>query len=315
MIALLKKFPLSTRLIFIGAMFCINYVLFPVLASMLLLPFCGMDKVQSIFAGNIVTQSDKYIFLFVQGFASLGAFVFTSLLLAQLETRFVAKRMALGVTPAMRLVVMAVFAVLVAQVFIQFLVEMNQKIPLPDFFKVLIEQGKKQEAMEKALLQGGSILIFIVNVLVLAIIPAIGEEFFFRGLVLGDLLQSKINPVFSIAVTGLLFSIAHQQPDNFLAIWVLGCFLGFLYYISGSIWLSIAAHFVNNILVVVLQYLFSSGYLKTDISEAEMPLYVTLISFALFGGCLFVLNKWRRNVDFSLELDEPEPLNEEEDYI
>ena len=315
MVAFLKKFPLSIRLIFIGAMFCINYVLFPVLATMLLMPICGMDKVQSIFGGNLITSSDKYIFLFVQGVASLGAFVFTSLLLAQLETPYVIKRMALGVRPAIRMLVLAVLAILVAQAFIQFLVELNQKIPLPGFLKGLAEQGKMQEGMEKALLQGSSVLMLLCNTLVLAVIPAVGEEFFFRGLVLGDLLRGKINPVFSIVVTGLMFSIAHQQPDNFLAIWVLGCFLGFLFYISGSIWLSVAAHFVNNILVVILQYLVNNGYIKTDITEAELPLYVTLLSIVLFGGCVFVLNKWRRTIDFSMELDEPEPMIEEEDYI
>jgi len=311
----LRNFPLGIRLVLIAVIFCFNYFFFPVVGALLTLPFLGMAKIEAVFAGNFGGITDKYVFLFVQGIASLGTFAFTSLLISQLETGFVVKRMALAVKPALKLLVVAVIAVLVSQAFIQLLVDLNQKIPLPHALKFLVEQGKQQEAIENSLLEGTSVFMFLANALVLALIPAIGEEFFFRGIVLGDLLKSKINPVVSILATGLLFSMAHVQPDNFLAIWVLGSFLGFLYYISGSIWLSVAAHFVNNFLVVLLKYIYNAGIIKTNIAEAEIPLYAGLISLVLFTGCVLILNKWRRPIDFNSELDETDVINEEEHYI
>ena len=294
-----------------GVMLLFNYVLFPVVATLFVLPFFGMDKLNNVFAGHFTTETDKYVFLFVQGLASLGAFGLTSLLMSQLETRFVPKRLALTIKPAFRLVAVAIVSILAAQVLIQLLVELNQMIPVPNALKFLAEQGKQAEETEGALMKGHSLLLFLCNTLVLALIPALVEELFFRGLLLGELLKSKVSPVLAIIVTGLLFSIAHTQYDNFLAIWVLGAFLGYLYYLSGSLWLSIIAHFTNNFLLILLKYLYNSGIIKTDIAEADVPVYAAIISIAVFIICVFVLGKWRRPVDFELELSDPDLINEE----
>ena len=72
-----------------------------------------------------------------------------------------------------------------------------------------------------------------------------------------------------------------------------------------------AAHFTNNFLLILLKYLYNSGFIKADIAEADMPLYATLVSIALFLVCLFILSKWRRPVDFELELGDPDLTNEE----
>jgi hypothetical protein len=74
-----------------------------------------------------------------------------------------------------------------------------------------------------------------------------------------------------------------------------------------------AAHFTNNFLVILFKYLYNSGYIKSDIAEATFPLYAVVISAAVFMLCLFVINKWRRPVDFSIQLSAP-VLDEEEGY-
>ncbi len=309
MIPAFRNLPLSARLLLMGAMFLFNYLLFPTVAALFVLPFYGMDKLTGVLNGKFVTETDKYIFLFVQGAASLGAFGFTSLLMSQLETRFVVKRLALGIRPGLKLILIAVFSIIAAQAFIQFLVEINQKIPLPTALNFLAEQGKHEEEIMQALMKGSSFKLFLCNSVVLAMVPAIGEELFFRGLILGELLKARISPIVAILVTGFLFSIAHAEYDNVLAIWVLGSFLGYLYYVSGSLWLSVIAHFTNNFLLILLKYLYNIGFIKADIAEADMPLYATLVSIVLFLLCLFALNKWRRPVDF--ELGDPELINEE----
>ena len=159
-----------------GVMLLFNYVLFPVVATLFVLPFFGMDKLNNVFAGHFTTETDKYVFLFVQGLASLGAFGLTSLLMSQLETRFVPKRLALTIKPAFRLVAVAIVSILAAQVLIQLLVELNQMIPVPNALKFLAEQGKQAEETEGALMKGHSLLLFLCNTLVLALIPALVEE-------------------------------------------------------------------------------------------------------------------------------------------
>ena len=311
MIPSYKTFPLAVRLLVIFILFAFNYLLFPSLASLFVIPFYGMERLQSLFTGNFVTEADKYVFLFVQGVGSLGGFAFTSLLIAQLESGFVSKRLGLVLKPSVKFVALAAIGILASQLFIQLLVDLNEKIPLPDAFKALVDQGKKAEAVMNALLKGSSVLQFLADTLVLAIIPAFGEELFFRGLLLGDLLKSKVNPVFAIIATGLVFSIAHAEVNNVLAIWVLGSFLGYLYYVSGSLYLSMCAHFLNNFLVVLFKYLYNTGVIGADIAEGEAPLYATVISIAVFLACVFMLNKWRKPVDFEVILNEPPFINEE----
>ena len=226
-----QNFSLGTRLLLIFGPLMFNYILFPTVAAMFVEPFYGIERVTSIFSGNFASEGDKYVFLFVQGVGSLGAFAFTSLLISQMETGFVMKRLGLNVMPGIKFIAITIIAILIGQLLTQFLVEINQKIPVPNALKFLEEQGKQAEKITEGVLNGKSIPLFLVNVLVLAVIPAIGEEFFFRGLILGDLLKSKINPAIAIISTGLLFSISHLEFSNLLAIWVLGSFLGYLYYV------------------------------------------------------------------------------------
>ena len=313
MIPPFKNFPLGIRLAFIFALFCFNAILFGFVGELFLAPFYKMDlaKVTSICEGNFTANGDLYGFLLVQAVGSLGMFALTALLISQLETGFIGKRLAMGIRPAFKLVVVAIIGVLGAQLFIQFLVELNEKVPIPDALKFLAEQGKQAEKIELALMKGNSLLMFLANTLVLAVVPAFAEELFFRGLILGDLLKSKVNPAVAIISTGLLFSIAHSQFNNLLAIWVLGSFLGYLYYASGSLWLPVIAHFTNNFLLILLKYIYNAGLIKTDIAEVDIPLYATLVSTALFLVCFFILTKWRRPVDFELELGDPDLINEE----
>ena len=305
----LSQLPLGVRVFLMFILLVINYLIFPTAAAIILVPFIGLEKVQSIAAGNLVLESDKYIFLFLQGVGSLGAFAFTALLFSQIETGFPFKRLKINIKSPLKFFALALLSIMVAQVFIQFLVELNQKIPVPDAFKSLVEIGKQEEKMLDAMLAGTSVIHFIVITLVMAVIPAIAEEFFFRGLLLGELLREKIHPAVAITVTGFIFSMAHIQFENFIAIWVLGAFLGYVFYITGSLWVSIAVHFTNNFLAVFLKYLYNAGKLSTDVSEASMPAYAVVISIIIFSACIFLFNKWKMPVNFEEQsFNEPTEL-------
>jgi membrane protease YdiL (CAAX protease family) len=212
----------------------------------------------------------------------------------------------LGLTkkPAVKFIALAIFAILVSQFFLDFLVSINQAIPLPENLKFIKDSSKKMEQVTNALLSGTSIIQFIANVVVVAFIPAIAEEFFFRGLLLGDLLKGKVHPAIAIIVTGFIFAIGHAYYENTLAIWALGSFLGYLYYVSGSLWLPIAAHFANNFLGVLLKYLVNLGVIGNEMANAKTPLYVTFISLAIFGACIFLFYKWKNPATF-VELPKP----------
>ena len=92
----------------------------------------------------------------------------------------------------------------------------------------------------------------LFNIIVMAIIPAFGEELLFRGLLQKSLFK-KIGEIhISIFITALLFSAIHFHLDGLLPRFFLGIILGYLFYWSQSLWIPIIAHFINNDIVIYL---------------------------------------------------------------
>lgn len=100
-----------------------------------------------------------------------------------------------------------------------------------------------------------------VNMLMIALIPAIGEELIFRGCLQQILIKAFKNPHTAILVTAIIFSAVHFQFYGFFPRVFLGMLLGYLFYWSKSVWLSAGAHFFNNGLAV-LSASFSSLHSK-----------------------------------------------------
>ena len=101
----------------------------------------------------------------------------------------------------------------------------------------------------------------LLNLLVIALIPAVGEEMTFRG-VLQQSLTRRMNPHVAIFLSAAIFSFFHFQFFGFFPRLFLGILLGYMFYITGSLWTSILMHFVNNGAAVTLYYLGNIGVIE-----------------------------------------------------
>jgi membrane protease YdiL (CAAX protease family) len=102
---------------------------------------------------------------------------------------------------------------------------------------------------------GNTPLSFFINLIVICIIPAIAEELTFRG-VLQQLGFGLFNsPYLGITFAAFIFAIIHFQPLNFLPIFTLGWVFGYIVYITGSLWITILLHFLNNAFRLILLHL------------------------------------------------------------
>ena len=101
----------------------------------------------------------------------------------------------------------------------------------------------------------------LLNLLVIALIPAVGEEMTFRG-VIQQSLTRRMNPHVAIILSAAIFSFFHFQFYGFLPRLFLGILLGYMFYITGSLWTSILMHFVNNGAAVTLYYLGNIGVIE-----------------------------------------------------
>lgn len=211
------------------------------------------------------------------------------------------------------IVLLIVFAALYAQSFFS---QINEQIPLTDrlrdTFKNLDEQYTKQVM---AMARMNNFTDYILSLLMLALLPAVFEEMFFRGALQQTMIALFRTTFPAIFVTSLIFSIAHFSFEGFLTRLFLSIVLGYLFYYSKNIWLSIVAHFANNAVVVTSIYLLSrEGKLTEEAMKDEhYPLYIGVLAItAIFG--LFVFYK-RECVAVTPPVAEDDPLSDHEFHI
>jgi membrane protease YdiL (CAAX protease family) len=128
----------------------------------------------------------------------------------------------------------------------------------------------------------------------MAVIPALGEEFLFRGLIQKLFKDLSGNVHAGIILSAILFSAMHMQFYGFIPRFALGVMLGYMMYWSGSLWLPIIAHFINNFLAVITTWAAANGSLKInpDTIGTEPGQSAMLgISVFLTWGLLFLLRK------------------------
>jgi hypothetical protein len=113
-----------------------------------------------------------------------------------------------------------------------------------------------------------------INVFLIALLPAICEELYFRGALQRIIIHITKNPSVGIIITGILFSALHFQFEGFLPRMLLGIILGFFYWYSGSIWTSIAGHFFHN----AFQVLVVSYIPRFTIKTPETPMLAAMAS-------------------------------------
>lgn len=91
---------------------------------------------------------------------------------------------------------------------------------------------------------------YVLSLFIMAFLPALSEEMLFRGGLQNFLTRATKMPLLSILIVSLLFSLVHFSVYGFLVRFFLGLVLGYIYYYTGNLWMSIVAHFFNNALAV-----------------------------------------------------------------
>lgn len=165
---------------------------------------------------------------------------------------------------------------------------LNQLIPLPDLLKSAEDQAT--EAL-KGLLQMEHAGELLANLVIIALLPAVGEELVFRGVVQQQLMRRIANPWLAILVSAVVFSAIHFQFEGFLPRVLLGFLLGWLYWRTRNFWVPVVGHFFNNGFQVVGQYLYGKELSTLDLEKdiqvpwefAAISAFMVLVVMRLFG--------------------------------
>jgi membrane protease YdiL (CAAX protease family) len=181
----------------------------------------------------------------------------------------------------------------------------NQKIHLPQFLSGTETWMRQKETdAEKIYLlffADKSTKGLIINLLVMALVAALSEELFFRGLIQQLFMKNKVNVHAAIVITAILFSAFHLQFFGFFPRLFLGIVLGYLYYITQNLWVSIAAHFCNNAFAVISVHLMGDETVGapaagTPTEPQTIGIAFILLSIAMVAGQLIFLQRFVNRV-------------------
>lgn len=155
-------------------------------------------------------------------------------------------------------IVLSVFIPLVFMPFISWLIYANSFLHLPPAYAQLEQTLKTAEEaaaqLTGAFLQADSLSVLVINLIIVALLPAIGEELFFRGALQNFVRLTFKNKHIAVWLVAMLFSAAHGQFYGFIPRLLLGAVLGYAYLYTGNLWLTVIMHFVNNAFAVICAY-------------------------------------------------------------
>jgi len=128
---------------------------------------------------------------------------------------------------------------------------------------------------------------FVLAIVVVAIIPAIGEELLFRGLIQNMFSKAFGNHHVAIWVTGFIFAAIHMQFFGVMPRMFLGVLFGYLYHWSGNLSIAMIGHLANNGLALIALYLAQKDVV--EVSPEQMEQSAPWPAVLLFDVLSFVL--------------------------
>lgn len=199
-------------------------------------------------------------------------------LYVRMSTRQVASFLRLR--PAdMQLTLLSIVGLFALLPIVWWLGSVNELLPLPDW---IVEFEASQMALIEQVFS--SQINVLLGLLLLAVAPGIAEELFFRGYVQRQA-ERRLGVLWAIVITGVLFGLYHLRLTQALPLSVLGIYLCYITWRTGSLWPAVIVHFLNNALAVIVgNYIAAQPDLDMEAFESmDVPWYALVGGIALFS--------------------------------
>lgn len=173
----------------------------------------------------------------------------------------------------------------------EFVGEMNLKMSLPESMKSIEAWMRVQEdsmaELTKNMVMVDSWGLLFVNLFAVAVMPALAEEYYFRGALMNIVQRVAKNPHITIWVTAIIFSAIHIQFFGFFPRMLLGAFFGYMLLWTNNIWIPIVGHFVNNGTVVVIAFYYTrQGKTYEDLQSSGGYTLIVYIASLIVSGLI-----------------------------
>lgn len=184
--------------------------------------------------------------------------------------------------------------------FLSLVTDWNESISFPESMSAIEEQMRslqaRSEEVIKLFIGQGSLFS---SLMIVALLAAVSEELLFRSVIQKGLIKLFKNAHVAIIVTALVFSAFHGDFFGFFPRFILGIMLGYMFWMSGSIFPSMLMHFVNNATIVTLYYLNTRGFIDIDVEHFGSTDNVLVIALSLIAtvAIFIVCNRLRLKND------------------
>jgi len=273
--------------------------IFMVAGMIAALPFYGVASLMNGMSESSLNSPEGISFLkYFQVIQSIGLFVAPPFAIGWLFHGNIGEYLKINRSTQVQSYLLAAICLLAVIPFINFLGAINSQMSLPESLSGLENWMKTMEDAAKVMIEKfmkvDSISGLMFNIFMIAVLPALGEELMFRGVIQRIFSNWTRNHHWGIWITAFLFSAMHMQFYGFLPRMALGAMFGYLLVWTGTMWVPILAHFVNNLMGVLGYYLIDKGVISNDIEEwgtgkEQIPLVI--FSFLLVGVLLFLIQR------------------------
>jgi membrane protease YdiL (CAAX protease family) len=255
-----------------------------------LIPLLTQPGMGDIFKGNAENIMDKLfvpenagILRFVQFISALFLFFIPAVVYAKVchKRSFAHLGFKHKVTAGQGIVVIVLM--LACLPLVGMLSELTEMLPFSEAtmkkFKLAEEEYAKQISVIGRM---DNFLDFLISLFMLAILPAVFEETLFRGAAQNLLSRWFKMPILAIIITSIIFSAVHFSYLGFLSRLLLGFVLGWVYYRTGNLWLSIIGHVTNNAAALIVLYIMKLKDPNIDLNKADpdFPFWLGFVGLA-----------------------------------
>lgn len=283
----------------------------PFLALAIVVPFYpgGILDMANAMSNPVNNPEVRGVMMGAQGLTTFFAFIVFPLIYIRKVLNIDFKRVFGEVpTPAITLLVFAI--VIIFMIANSLFIDWNQNVSFPSFLQGFENWARAVEnqaaEVTEFLTASTKTTHFLVSLLVIAVLPAIGEELVFRGLIQDHLHAITQNKHIAVWVAAFLFSFLHMQFFGFVPRMLLGALFGYLFVWSGNLMYPIIAHFFNNGFTLFMVYWYQKGAIDFDIESTDaVPLTNVMVAMAVTAVLLylFALHFRKRNTNGAVEDD------------
>ena len=233
--------------------------------------------------------------MIIQAISHLFTFLIPSLAYWQWSEKHHVVRFLHKSLPSVSLLILTLLLVVVFMPFNTWIIDWNSHLQFPNGLSQLETWMRTKEDelgnLTRFLTRFDSLPRLVVALVVIAIIPAVGEEVLFRGIIQRKIYNKTGEMHAAIWLSAALFSAIHLQFYGFVPRLLLGAMFGYLYAWSRNLWTAIFAHFINNGFTVLMLFLSYRGIVDVDLenTKSSVPLAGAALSLLITMGLLLYL--------------------------